>query len=95
MDESMKAKEAPEKLYITYRGYGVFDEDSTVERTKDSQTEYTRTDAFIKKACKFLNKELPITDLSSSNMLDITFNVMDKENKKVFIENFKKYMKGE
>ena len=91
----MKVKEAPEKLYITYKGYGVFDEDSTVERTKDSQTEYTRTDAFIKKACKFLNKELPITDLSSSNMLDITFNVMDKENKKVFIENFKNYMKGE
>ena len=91
----MKVKEAPNKLYITYKGYGVFDEDSTVERTKDSQTEYTRTDAFIKKACKFLNKELPITDLSSSNMLDITFNVMDKGNKKVFIENFKKYMKGE
>ena len=88
----MRAKEAPQKLYITYKGYGVFDEDPTVERTKDSQTEYTRTDAFIKKACKFLNKELPITDLSSSNMLDITFKVMDKENKKVFIENFKKYM---
>ena len=47
----MKAKEAPEKLYITYKGYGVFDEDSTVERTKDSQTEYIRTDAFIEKAC--------------------------------------------
>jgi hypothetical protein len=88
----MEAKEAPEKLYITYKGYGVFDEDSTVERTKDSQTEYTRTDALIEKACKFLDKELPITDLSSSNMLDITFKVMDKENKKVFIENFKKYM---
>ena len=43
----MKTKEAPEKLYITYRGYGVFDEDSTVERTKDSQTEYIRKDAFI------------------------------------------------
>jgi len=88
----MRAKEAPEKLYITYKGYGVFDEDSTVERTKDSQTEYTRTDAFIEKACKFLDKELPITDLSTSNMLDITFKVFDKENKKVFIEDFKKYM---
>ena len=88
----MKTKEAPEKLYITYKGYGAFDEDSTVERTKDSQIEYTRTDAFIKKACKFLNKELPITDLSPSNMLDITFKVFDKENKKVFIEDFKKHM---
>ena len=91
----MKAKEAPEKLYITYRGYGVFDEDSTVERTKDSQTEYIRKDAFIEKACKFLNKELPITDLSPSNMLDITFKVFDKESKKVFIENFKAFMKEE
>ena len=50
----MKTKEAPKKLYITYKGYGVFDEDSTVERTKDSQTEYIRTDAFIKKATKWL-----------------------------------------
>lgn len=91
----MKVKEAPNKLYITYKGYGVFAEDSTVERTKDSQTEYTRTDAFIEEACEFLNKELPITDLSPSNMLDITFKVFDKENKKVFIENFKKYIKGE
>lgn len=52
----MKAKEAPEKLYITYKGYGVFDEDPTVERTKDSQTEYTRTDAFIEKAKEYLSK---------------------------------------
>ena len=55
----------------------------------------TRTDALIEKACKFLDKELPITDLSPSNMLDITFKVFDKKSKKVFIENFKKYMKGE
>lgn len=54
----MKVKEAPNKLYITYKGYGVFDEDSTVERTKDSQTEYTRTDAFIEKAFKWICKEI-------------------------------------
>lgn len=51
----MKAN-VPEKLYITYKGYGVFDEDSTVERTKDSQTEYTRTDAFIEKACGWIRE---------------------------------------
>lgn len=50
------------------------------------------TDAFIEKACEWLNKELPITDLSPSNMLDITFKVFDKECKKEFIEDFKKYM---
>jgi hypothetical protein len=51
----MKAKEAPEKLYITYKGYGVFDEDSTVERTKDSQTEYTRTDAVIERVIRWID----------------------------------------
>ena len=51
----MKVKEAQEKLYITYNGYGVFDEDSTVERTKDSQTEYTRTDVLIERACKYIS----------------------------------------
>ena len=51
----MKAKEAPEKLYITYKGYGVFDEDPTVERTKDSQTEYTHTDVVIEKAIGWID----------------------------------------
>ena len=64
------------------------------EKSYANDVEYVRTDAFIEKACEWLNKELPITDLSSSNMLKITFKVFDKENKKVFIENFKKYMKG-
>lgn len=54
----MKANEAPEKLYITYKGYGVFDEDSTVERTKDSQTEYIRKDASIEKAFEWIRKEI-------------------------------------
>ena len=51
----MRAKEAPEKLYITYKGYGVFDEDSTVERTKDSQTEYIRTDAVIERVIRWID----------------------------------------
>lgn len=92
----MKTNEAPEKIYLS-------DFTDTTEavfyvkqdNTKKTDIEYTRTDAFIEKACKFLNKELPITDLSPSNMLDITFKVFDKKSKKVFIENFKKYMKGE
>ena len=51
----MRAKEAPEKLYITYNGYGVFEEDPTVERTKDSQTEYTRTDAVIERVIRWID----------------------------------------
>lgn len=77
----MKVKEAPEKLYITYKGYGVFDDDSTVERTKDSQTEYTRTDAFIEKVWNWIEDNL----LSS--------NQQDKS--RFYYEQFKKYMEGE
>lgn len=75
----MKAKEAPEKLYITYKGYGVFDEDSTVERTKDSQTEYNRTDAFIEKACEYWYQYNQ--DVVSGFTVDV--------------KDFRKYMEGE
>jgi hypothetical protein len=85
--------EAPEKLYIhKSQFWGLMANEHNI--TKDD-IEYTRTDAFIEKACKFLDKELPITDLSPLNMLDITFKVFDKESKRVFIEDFKNYMKGE
>lgn len=82
----MKTNEAPKKLYLLPNGL------ISYCRNTGEDVEYINTDALIEKACKFLDKELPITDLSSSNMLDITFKVFDKENKKVFIENFKKYM---
>lgn len=82
----MKANGVPKKLYLLPNGL------ISYCRNTGEYVEYISTDAFIKKACKFLNKEISITDLSSSNMLDITFKVFDKENKKVFIENFKKYM---
>ena len=75
----MKVKEAPNKLYITYKGYGVFDEDSTVERTKDSQTEYTRTDAFIEKAVEWIRE----------NIRPYYHEVRYK------YEDFENYMKGE
>lgn len=50
----MKANEAPEKLYISYEGFGVFGDDGSTEKTKISQIEYTRTDAFLEKACEWL-----------------------------------------
>jgi len=87
----MKANEAPEKIYLTPLECMA----ASCQPQKDNTVEYIRTDAFIEKACKFLNKKIPITNLSSSNMLDITFKVFDKENKRVLIENFKKYIKGE
>lgn len=46
---SMKANEAPEKLY--YAPYGDIREDYPIT---DNDIEYTRTDAFIEKACEFM-----------------------------------------
>ena len=64
-------------------------------KVSDNSIEYIRTDIAIEKAIKWLDKELPVTDLSSSNLLDIQFKVFDKESKRAFIEDFKNYMKGE
>lgn len=79
--------EAPEKIYIpTILAANV------VRYKEEGSIEYIRKDAFIEKACEYINKELPITDLADSNVF-ITFKVFDKECKKAFIEDFKKYMK--
>jgi hypothetical protein len=49
----MKANEAPEKIYIQPNAHdGWFETNNLTE----SLTEYTRTDAFIKKACEWLSK---------------------------------------
>lgn len=91
----MKANEAPkskfvypDKLYARCKNNKTLDMSYAPQNMK--AVEYFRTDAFIEKACKWLNKELPITDLSPSN--NITFKVFDRECKKMFIEYFKKYM---
>lgn len=82
----MNANEAPEKLYISYIGYGCFDEGHAV-RLNESQIEYTRTDAFIEKACELLTRmiwEVTYEDLEG--------NYVQHYDKMEFIEDFKKYM---
>lgn len=44
----MKANEAPEKLYMNWVNYPL----------EEMQVEYTRTDAFIEKACAWLENNL-------------------------------------
>lgn len=44
----MKANEAPEKLYMNWVNYPL----------EEMQVEYTRTDAFIEKACSWLENNL-------------------------------------
>jgi hypothetical protein len=82
----MKANEAPEKIYLT--------EDNPLKewyRAKQvgfDSIEYTRTDAFIEKACVKL-KKLMYDNLMFQGRLHRE-EVIDN-----FIENFKSYIKGE
>jgi len=54
--------EAPEKIYLqkntTTDCYGEFWPEWFEARAKDSDVEYTRTDAFIEKACEFLKDRI-------------------------------------
>jgi len=81
----MKANEAPEKIYISYKGYGVFSEDGSTERTKTSQIEYIRTDVFIEKACEWLGDNMRKW---FKNMITHGYKMIG-----LMIEDFKKAMK--
>lgn len=84
--------EAPEKIYL------VKDRDTNKPMdywysatTDDSRTEYTRTDAFIRKALKFLDGCIPdYIELKHANV--DTFMEVDNER---FIKDFKNYIRGE
>lgn len=81
----MEAKEAPEKIWIDPEWIPHFDCKDCI--TEDS-VEYTRTDAFIGKAEKYLKSKF-IKDVAvlAVGVVDINFSTA--------IENFKNYMKGE
>jgi hypothetical protein len=78
----MKTKEAPEKLYLLSNGL------ISYCRNTDEDVEYTRTDAFIKKAETYL-KEKFAKDVSvlAGGAVHINFETA--------INNFINYMKGE
>lgn len=75
----MKANKAPEKIYLDSYGSGLSHGFHT-NKLYDNDIEYTRTDAFIEKAVKFL-KEWD------------AYRVCLEGHKDWFIEQFKKYMK--
>lgn len=86
----MKANEAPKKIYLqentTTDCYEEFLPEWFEARAKDSDVEYTRTDAFIEKAENFLEMlgyGFIITD-------NITHTNYDKEQ---LIEDFEEYLK--
>ena len=83
----MKANEAPEKLYLSKNIYSTYLY-QVPDPDDNTAIEYTRTDAFIKKAENFLEMleyGFTITD-------NITHTNYDKEQ---LIDDFRNYMKGE
>ena len=70
----MKANEEPEKLYLLPNGL------ISYCKNTDEDVEYTRTDAFIEKACEWLYQRQAV---------DLEVSDIDK-----FINEFKKAMKG-
>ena len=51
----MKANKAPERLYLSENIYSTYLY-QVPDPDDDTAIEYTRTDAFIEKACEYLNK---------------------------------------
>ena len=76
---------APEKIYLyPYSTDGIYEVET---KPLDGTIEYTRTDAFINKACEYMRNHI-------DQQLTIYHNESWKKRDE-FILDFKKYMKGE
>ena len=85
----MKANEAPEKIYLNKHPFtGELHDKWLLNKWDDSDIEYTRTDAFIEKACNGIEKLL-------SGYIIKNFNFGDSYDIDRLIEDFRNYMKGE
>lgn len=72
--------EAPEKIYL---------QEPTKVRTEkvyDNDVEYTRTDAFIEKTCKWLKY---------NTLRELCLDFDDTQLVREFVDSYKEYMKGE
>ena len=78
--------EAPDTIYINYKGFGVFDEPVSI-KMQASQIEYVRADVFLEKAEKFLKSYRRETTDKTGYISRI---INDK-----MIKDFKNYMKGD
>lgn len=77
----MKANEAPDKIYLHPTAKGEVGASWLTLQLTDKDIEYTRTDAFIEKACKWLKENI---DHYAYNKDFVSLNE--------FIEAFKKAM---
>lgn len=80
MDESMKANEAPKKIYLTQL---MLFATPTIS-SSDNDVEYIRTDAFIEKACDWL--------INHNDYICGSTNGIVKYDMKQLIEDFRNYM---
>jgi hypothetical protein len=93
----MKANEAPESKFVyPDKLYARTNNNITLDISYAPQTleavEYTRTDAFIEKACEWLNKESESYVKTGGVGACVTYEGLDV---KELVEDFEKYMKGE
>ena len=73
----MKANEAPEKIYMNWVNYPL----------EEMQVEYTRTDAFVEKACGWIKES--ITNNPKCNRIISKKGVITMGE---LVNNFRKYM---
>ena len=79
---------APEKLYLSKNIYSTYLYQVPVPND-GTTVEYTRTDAFVEKACEFIS-------LNVADYIDVTHKggIEHLVLQERFIDAFKKYMKG-
>ncbi len=86
----MKANEAPEKIYVTKNMLGELRNGwDALPSEVFPNIEYTRTDAFIEKACQFIKEHHHEFSFWNTEECELGFSTQK------FIEDFKNYMKGE
>lgn len=79
--------EAPEKIYLNPALDALTK--ALSEKTDEDDVEYTRTDAFIEKACNFIKEHHHEFSFWNTEEYELGFSTQK------FIEDFKRYMEGE
>lgn len=66
----MKAKEAPKSVYLALNVFGdVIKDQWQFHRLRDDDIEYIRKDAFIEKACDYINRHLALLDTENKDCM--------------------------
>lgn len=92
----MKANEAPEKIYLTKNLLGVLRDGWDAQPSEVfTNIEYTRTDAFIEKACEWIETNMDdYIHVEYDTVTGKPTNEAHIAHKRV-VDDFRKYMKGE